>query len=76
MEPARAAAIENARKRAGEYAAAAGVSVGSVLQISEVSIGNPSPMLRTQKFAATSSAPIETGMHDLTVSVTVVFQLE
>jgi uncharacterized protein YggE len=76
MGAARAAAIENARKRAAEYAAAGGVTVGSVVQINEVSIGNPSPMLRTQKFAAASSAPIETGMQDLTVSVTVVFELE
>jgi uncharacterized protein YggE len=77
---ARADAINNARKRAGEYADAAGVSVGGVLQISEVSVSNPVPLYYERAAAADSSAagaptPIETGTQDLTVSVTVVYEL-
>jgi hypothetical protein len=75
---ARADAIDNAKKRAGEYAQAAGVTVGGVLQISEVAISNPIPL--TYRAAADSSAgaastPIETGTQDLTVTVTVVYEL-
>ncbi len=76
---ARADAINNAKKRAGEYAAAAGVSVGTVIQISEVAINNPVPQFYAASAAADSGAtaptPIETGTQDLTVSVTVVYQL-
>ena len=78
MGAARAEAINNARKRAQEYAAAAGVSVGGVLQISEVSMGGPQPiMARAAKFSAMadSPTPIEAGMQDLAVSVTVMFEL-
>lgn len=76
---ARADAIDNAKKRATEYAEAAGVSVGQVLQISEVSVSNPIPLY----YAAADSAakggsaptPIETGTQDMTVSVTVVYAI-
>ncbi|MEY2553367.1 MAG: uncharacterized protein QOC57_1227 [Ilumatobacteraceae bacterium] len=76
---ARTDAINNAKKRATEYANAAGVAVGSVVQISEVAVSNPVPMV----FAAADSSarpsaaptPIETGTQDLTVSVTVVYEL-
>ena len=75
---ARADAIANAKKRAGEYAAAAGVTVGGVVQISEVSISNPIPMFAktaADAAGAAASTPIETGTQDLTVSVTVVYEL-
>jgi uncharacterized protein YggE len=76
---ARADAINNARKRAGEYADAAGVAVGGVLQISEVSVSNPVPLYYDSIAADSSGAgaptPIETGTQDLSVSVTVVYQL-
>jgi uncharacterized protein YggE len=78
MGAARAAAIDNARKRAEEYASAAGVTVGAVMQISEMSMGGPQPIFaRAAKLSlmAESSAPIEAGMQDLSVSVTVVFEL-
>jgi uncharacterized protein YggE len=77
---ARADAINNARKRAGEYSDAAGAAVGEVLQISEVAVNNPIP----QYYAAAAdsaagaplpSTPIQTGTQDLTVSVTVVYSL-
>ena len=76
---ARADAINNAKKRAGEYAAAAGVSIGSVMQISEVAVNNPVPQFYPAAAAADSSSaaptPIESGTQDLTVSVTVVYEL-
>ena len=75
---ARADAIANAKKRAGEYAAAAGVTVGGVVQISEVSISNPIPMFErapADASGAAASTPIETGTQDLAVSVTVVYEL-
>jgi len=75
---ARADAIDNAKKRATEYADAAGVTVGDVLQISEVSVSNPIPLVyRTATDAAAegASTPIETGTQDMTVSVTVVYAL-
>lgn len=78
---ARADAINNAKKRAGEYADAAGVTVGGVLQISEVSITNPVPQFYADRSAAAdaggaaASTPIETGTQDLTVSITVVYEL-
>ena len=75
---ARADAIANANKRANEYADAAGVTVGGVLQISEVSISNPIPQFYAAAAADSSgvaSTPIQTGTQDLTVSVTVVYEL-
>ena len=77
---ARADAIHNARKRAGEYAAAAGATVGDVIQISEPAIGGSAqPMFRAasmSKFSGGGSPmPIEAGTQDLEVSVTVVYEL-
>ncbi len=74
---ARADAIANAKKRAGEFAAAAGAKVGGVLQISEVGVSIPQPIYRTMEAAdsAGGATPIQTGTQDLTVSVTVVYEL-
>ena len=76
---ARANAIHNALKRAGEYAAAAGATVGGVIQISETNIRGPvQPMYRAASMAFSGGGPqtpIETGMQDLEVSVTVVYEL-
>jgi uncharacterized protein YggE len=69
---ARAAAIANARKRAGEYAAAAGVTVGAVLAIVE---GSAAPPPRPMAKMAFASAPVEAGTSELSVAVTVTFEL-
>jgi len=75
---ARADAIANALKRAGEYAAAAGVKVGGVLQIAEVSV-SPVPIYSYERAAADSAGgsktPIQIGTQDLSVNVTVVYEL-
>jgi uncharacterized protein len=77
MGAARAEAITNARKRAEEYAGAAGATVGAVQQISELSIGNPQPLFARAAMmdGPRASTPIETGTQDISVSVTVVFEL-
>lgn len=77
MADARADAIANARKRAGEYAKAAGVEVGEVLVISEVGVETPFPVAREAAANDTAGGvPIETGTSELTATVTVVFRLE
>jgi uncharacterized protein YggE len=76
---ARANAMHNARKRAGEYAAAAGATVGDVLQISETNFHGPvQPMFRAASMSFSGGGPqtpIETGTQDLEVSVNVVYEL-
>ncbi|MEO5723617.1 MAG: SIMPL domain-containing protein [Ilumatobacteraceae bacterium] len=78
---ARANAIDNAHKRAGEYAAAAGVAVGGVMQISEISV-SPMPMYYAgaadsgvASGRAAAPTPIQTGTQDLSVNVTVVYAI-
>ena len=79
---ARKNAIDNAKKRAGEYAAAAGVTVGEVIQISELSVNVPAPMVMERQDksmdAPTASAaptPVSVGTQDLRVNVNVVFAI-
>lgn len=78
LADARKAAIDNAKKRAGEFASAAGVNVGAVLQISEVSVSVPTPMYEmgaAADRAVASTVPIVAGAQDMTVNVTVVYEL-
>ena len=75
LAAARSAAIANAAARAGQFADAAHVHVGSVLQISEVSV-SPIPIFASPTAdAAGGATPVQTGTQDLTVSVTVVYAL-
>jgi uncharacterized protein len=73
-DEARKQAVANARRRAELYAAAAGVRLGNVLQISENAgdVGRPVFAAR----AAASAVPIEAGTRVLTVEVTVVYALQ
>jgi uncharacterized protein YggE len=76
MDEARVKAVADARRKADLYAAAAGVSVGKVVTISEVNVGWPqarvwSPM----EFKADTSTPIAKGEQQLSVTVTVVFSI-
>jgi uncharacterized protein YggE len=76
MPEARAAAVENAAKRAGEYAEAAGVEVGSVVSISEASVAPPIPLYyEAAADSAERSVPVRPGTQDLSVTVTVVYEL-
>ncbi|MGW6694206.1 SIMPL domain-containing protein [Rhodococcus sp. NPDC054953] len=71
---ARARAVEQARAQAGQIADAAGVELGDVRSISEVTAAAP-PMPGVMMDRAPST-PIEPGMQDLTVTVSVVYDID
>jgi uncharacterized protein YggE len=73
---ARASAIKDARQRAEQYAAAAGVRVGAVQTISEVvTVPAYNYAMPTAAYAdrAAQSIPIQAGSQDVTVTVTVTY---
>jgi len=74
---ARTKAFQAAKDKAGQYAKAAGVSLGSVVSISEtVNTGGPVPVYGAMDAApAAKSVPISAGSQDVGVTVTVVFGL-
>ena len=78
---ARAAAIANAKARADQYAGAANAKVGAVMTISEVSSPVTGPiyyqMAPADLAGATpASTPVSPGTQDLTIDVTVVYELK
>lgn len=76
MNEARKKAIADARAKAELYAAAAGTSIGSVVQISEVSA--PVPMYRARAMEAMAydgGVPIASGQNTISTSITVTFEL-
>lgn len=73
---AREEAVDNARARAGQYAAAAGVEVGDVLSISETGVSMPPVYAAGDKGESGSPTPVEPGSQELSVSVSVVFALD
>jgi uncharacterized protein len=77
MEQARVAALENARARAGQYAAAAGAEVGEIVKIVETPSGGPIPYMMEARAeaAADSGVAIEPGSQELAVDVSVVFEM-
>ena len=74
---ARSAAVDNARTRAEQYAAAAGAEVGELLRIVESSVPEPifAADMAMEQAAPTSRVAIEPGSQDLSVDVTVVFAM-
>jgi uncharacterized protein len=76
MEQARVAAIENARTRAQQYAAAAGAEVGEVVKIVESSSAAPPVPYAMERMAADESVAIEPGSQELSADVSVVFSME
>jgi hypothetical protein len=74
---ARAAAIENARTRAEQYATAADAEVGEIVRIVEATAGGaiPLPVVREAAAADTAQVAIEPGSQELTVDVSVVFAM-
>lgn len=75
LEKARKAAIADARKRAETYAAAAGVSVGSVVSIQETGgYETPRPAIALS-FRAKEVMPTAAGEESIAASVSVVFEL-
>ena len=80
MAQARAAAIEEARAKAEQYAAASGQELGEVLTISEAkATPRPSPVWETASRvaydAALASVPIRAGRDEAAVTVKVVWEL-
>lgn len=80
LEEARKKAVENALAKAKTLTAAAGVSVGRVLEISEQSFQpGPIPMMRTEMAMAKDaggSVPLATGENAYRVNVNVTFEIK
>ena len=78
LAEAREAAVADARHKAGHYARLAGVPLGAVTAISEVTgIGGPQPMPKLQRMAAAAAPmPVSSGESELAVSVELHFAVE
>ena len=78
LQQARAAAIDNARVRADQFAEAAGVEVGDVVRIVESSASSLEPRFAAGDMAAAaeSTVAIAPGSQDLAADVTVVFAMD
>jgi uncharacterized protein YggE len=81
LEPARTAAVEQARSKAEEYAADAGRELGDVVTISEVNNQSYGPQdglsfQRSAVDAASAAFPIQAGQQDLTANIVVVYELK
>lgn len=74
---ARKLAVEDARKKADELAAAAGMKVGRVISISESYASSPMPVAYNRAEAADSAAavPIQAGSTTISVDVQVTYEL-
>jgi uncharacterized protein YggE len=76
ISEARRKAVADARARAELYAQAANASVGSVIQISEVSTSPVMPVsFRMAEMSSAAAVPISAGQSNLAASITVTFEL-
>ncbi len=76
MAAARADAVHAARAQAAQMARAAGVKVGAVRRITETRTGGALPVpLAYAGTDAAAKTPVEAGSQELTVAVTVVFEI-
>ncbi len=76
MAAARTKAVQDARSVAGQYAAAAGVTLGAVRTISDQSSPISYPMFDAARGAAApASVPIQPGKQSVQVQVTVVYEI-
>jgi uncharacterized protein YggE len=78
LEQARIAALENARARAEQYAAAAGTEVGEIIKIVETPSGGPIPYYADARMEYAEDAAalaIEPGSQELAVDVSVVYAM-
>ena len=77
MDEARAAAITQARTSAQKMAAAAGVSLGGGVSISESVASVPGPYYYgAAAFDAAALTPVERGTQDVQATVTVIFEID
>jgi uncharacterized protein YggE len=75
MDQARVGAIQDARAKATLYAKAAGVSLGDVIEISEILAQSAPQNVRMAEAMSASAVPVSEGTLDVTASVKVVFAL-
>ena len=78
LDPTRAAAIEDARRKAEAYAKAAGAQLGRAVDIAESGTSSPRPMMLEQRSAAMAAAaptPVQPGETTLRVVVSVTYEL-
>jgi uncharacterized protein YggE len=79
LDEARKKAVADARAKAELYAEAAGVSLGSVIQISEqTAITPPMPMMRmaVEAAAADASVPIAAGQQTVSATVSITYAIQ
>jgi hypothetical protein len=77
LDGARKKAVADARAKAELYAAAAGVSLGKVVQISEATAVMPPPQYRyAARAAEASEVPIAAGQQTLTANVTIIYEIQ
>lgn len=78
LPEARAEAVADARAKAEQYAAAAGVELGDIVSMTDGSVAAPPvPLVREVADAAgsTESMAVEPGTLDVSAQVTIVFEL-
>lgn len=77
VDEARRRAVADARRRAELYAAAAGVTVGDVISISETDVAVPRPMYRAEvaMMAADAAVPVAAGESEIRAMVHVRFAI-
>lgn len=76
LSQARELAVEDAKRKADELAAAAGMAVGRILTLSESSAGAPSPVAFAEDSAQRAGgAPIQVGSTEVRVDVQVTYEL-
>ena len=76
MAQARAQAMTDAKTRAGQLATGAGATLGAVISVTDdTQTSTTSPVSYAGLPAASTSVPVQAGSEQLSVSVTVVYQL-
>lgn len=76
VRDARSRAFNDAKERAAQYAQLSGLSLGSVISISEVAgTAPPVPLQRGAEMAMAAPVPVEPGQQTVGFSVTVVWEL-
>ena len=75
LDQARTEAVNDARHRAGVYAKAAGVSLGSIQSISESGGGAPPPRPMYRMAVMADAAPVAPGEQSLSADVTMVWEI-
>lgn len=75
VSDARARAFEDARNRAQQYADLAGLSLGSVLSISEAPEANPPRPMPVPQGAMAADVPLQPGQQTVSFAVTAIWEL-